>query len=244
MGSSAPITFLSFLFLLQAASAVDPNKNFARMVGSFVDFPIMNSKEDNYTNFILRSKTQGLALALWQPDKYLSIIIPRYSGRIALQKSSNTIRIHNLTLRDGGTYEIEAQIVAKPVQIKTYTLFVFNISTTVEQLTNNSCNVNLLCDARTGTPTQVTYSWKQKESGVTLSQNSRLHVVLNPGEKTVYTCAVEAHRIQSALDFAPYKFCSKPHSETAGGGAPGLPSLYLMAKAILVPAAVALLVML
>ncbi|XP_044278546.1 uncharacterized protein LOC123019606 [Varanus komodoensis] len=246
MGPLAPIALFVAFALLHAAGAVDPTYNLARPLGSSVDFSVAIPKGTNYTFVVLQSTTRGEAVVLWEPGKSLRVLNPSYANRIVLLKDASAFRVHNLTLADGGDYEIVLRAPERlhDVPLRKYTLFVFHINITTEPLANSSCSLLLICKAGTGRKTRVSYSWKEQKSGITLSQGAWLSIVLHPADaQQRYTCTAQARGIQSALSVEPYECC--PHSSAVTGGATrGLPFHSWISRATLAPMAVALLLLL
>ncbi|XP_042295779.1 SLAM family member 5-like [Sceloporus undulatus] len=211
MESPGPLPFsffFSFFFLIiHAASAVSPTKNFTREAGSAVHLDSGIPKGASFFSIFLRSASFRRTLAIWIPGKPLNVLSSEYSGRITFEEDSHEFRIHNLTLHDGGIYEI---LMKKDEEVeeslRKYAVFVFNISVTASHLANHSCSLGLLCEAGTGNK-WVTYTWKGTDTGVTVSQDAWLRLMDPKDEGDSYTCTAQAPGTQTAWSVTPYKYC-------------------------------------
>ncbi|XP_061462390.1 SLAM family member 9 [Rhineura floridana] len=240
-----PITFfLLLLFPFQVARADDPKETptdlTPQSLGSSVSLPFGIPKGIDFSDISLHSasRSQKEAVALWTPGQPLTVVSPSYAGRVSFLDETDSFQIHNLTMEDGGIYDILLNNVSSFSRLKQYTLFVFSVRTTENLLSNGSCSLELECQAGAGSRGKVTYSWKHKETGVTLSQNSWLHLVMSPKNKgDFYTCTAQhSAGAQRAWDVAPYREC------IAASGPAG--PFGTISKAVFAPAVVALLMLL
>uniref|UniRef100_A0ABM5F3R0 CD48 antigen-like n=1 Tax=Pogona vitticeps TaxID=103695 RepID=A0ABM5F3R0_9SAUR len=235
MGSCRPTFFVLFLFIFQVARAVDPSTNLSCNLTSSVDLKTGLPKGANFTVLTLHSLSRKKVVALLQANTPLQILDLHYSKRVTFVKETGAFRIHNLSLADGGTYDIYRQTSDSSTEtLKTYTLFVFDINITATSLANRSCSLDLLCQAGVGTrASRERYTWKKTASGETLSQEPRLRLVMHPeNSRDSYTCTAQDGVSQGAWDIIPYPQCS--HSGATGHLLSGLPRLSCLLSAGLV----------
>ncbi|XP_033030228.1 uncharacterized protein LOC117061500 [Lacerta agilis] len=214
------------------AAELDPKD-----VGHTVSLPVVVPKGSTFSGLMLRSLgPPSKAVALWEQGKPVTVLDPRYSQRVSFLEQDPAFQIHNLTLEDGGSYDVSMLTQAGSTMLNRYTLFVFHISIRGQRLANSSCNLNLLCEAGAGAKARVTYSWKNTNTGDTASDNARLHLTLNAQSKDdSYTCSAQALGTQKAWEVLPYESC--PTSAAAGLSVAGL-FFYHIARAVLAPAVI------
>ncbi|XP_028566592.2 SLAM family member 8 [Podarcis muralis] len=241
------VAFLLLVFTFQATSADSPAATHAELgpkdVGHSVSLPVVIPKGTIFSGLILRSVgPPSKAVAMWEQGKPVTVLDPRYSERVSFREEEPAFQIHNLTLEDGGGYDISTLTQEGSKTLNRYTLFVFHINITGERLPNSSCNLNLLCEAGAGAKVRVTYSWKNTITGDTASDNARLHLTLNAKNKDdSYTCSAQALGTQKAWEVFPYASC--PQSAAAGLFASGL-FFFHVARAVLAPALITIFMLL
>ncbi|XP_034954491.1 SLAM family member 9 isoform X2 [Zootoca vivipara] len=247
MDPAVAFLLLLLLFTFQATSADSPTATHAELdpkgVGHSVNLPVVVPKGTTFSGLKLRSLgPPSKAVAMWEQGKPLTVLDPRYSERVSFLEEEPAFQIQNLTLEDGGSYEVSMFTPEGSTMLNRYTLFVFHINITGERLANSSCNLNLLCEAGAGAKARVAYSWKNTKTGDTASDNARLHLTLSAKSKDdSYTCSAQALGTLKAWEVFPYASC--PTSAAAGLSAASL-FFYHVARAVLAPAIIAVFMLL
>ncbi|XP_063173231.1 SLAM family member 5-like [Candoia aspera] len=205
-------------------------------VGDSVMLPVTVPKGVIISNLILRASSRGEGVAIWMASKVLSVMSTHYSNRVTFLDKVPAFRIANLSLGDGGTYEISANFATSEMVLGTFTVAVFNITKTVVSLDNSSCSIDLLCKAGMGSKDMITYSWKDTDTGIILTSNVLLHWIVHTNEEVAYTCTAQIPTTQSAMTITLKQPCPRS-SAVPGSSALGLASL--LARGLLVPAVTA-----
>ncbi|XP_028567114.2 SLAM family member 5-like [Podarcis muralis] len=202
------VVFLLLLCTFQAARMDDTGGvNFVEGFGESVTLPLEIPTQNISTLFLnWKSLSRKKALALWTPQHPLFVIDAEYSGRVNYSKENNVLQIRNLTLADGGPYEVVMGVVPHETILKNYTLFIFRINITKTWWEISSCT--LFCELGAGKMANVTYNWTLTATGAPLSQSSRLDLVMSPTDAhQSYSCGAKALGVQVRRDISPYEDC-------------------------------------
>ncbi|XP_053225353.1 uncharacterized protein LOC128404082 [Podarcis raffonei] len=202
------VFLLLLLCTFQAARLEDTGGvNLVEGFGESVTLPLEVPTQNISTLFLnWKSLSRKKALALWAPPHPLFVIDAEYSGRVNYSKENNVLQIRNLTLADGGPYEVVIGVVPRETILKNYTLFIFRINITKTWWEISSCT--LFCELGAGKMANVTYNWTLTATGAPLSQTSRLDLVMRPTDANQsYSCGAKALGVQVKRDISPYEDC-------------------------------------
>ncbi|XP_039174480.1 SLAM family member 6 [Crotalus tigris] len=238
---SSGILLLGFLLLSSAGAASSPEPTLKSVrVGNAVTLPVAIPKGQSVTNLLLRAAWREEGVAIWMDSKEISVISTHYAGRVAFLEDEMAFRIANLSLGDGDTYEISTSFAAPSPQLLSSSLVaVFNVTERIS-LENNSCHIDLDCEAGMGPGHKVTYTWKDTKAGTTLSQEARLSQRVQINQEKAYTCTAQTTTAQSTFSIVLQHPCT-PNTASPGPWALGLASLLL--RGLLVPAMTAALLL-
>ncbi|XP_034280827.1 SLAM family member 5-like [Pantherophis guttatus] len=235
MDSCVLLAFLLFCWA-EAASAPDPPLKSIRL-GDAVTLPMTVPKGQSLNNLLLRDSSREEAIAIWMDSKDVSVVNIKYANRVTFQKDEIAFRIANLSLDDGGTYEISTSFTSSsPKVLGSFLVAVFNITERISSLGNDSCYIYLDCEVGMGSGHRVTYAWKDSETGTTLSQVAWLIQLVHTNHKRAYTCAAQTPTAQSTFSFVLQHPCI-PNMASPGPWALGS----LLVRGLLVTAALLLL---
>ncbi|XP_058016677.1 T-lymphocyte surface antigen Ly-9-like isoform X2 [Ahaetulla prasina] len=206
MDSCVLLAFLLFCWA-EAASAPDPPLKSVR-VGGAVTLPVTIPKGQSVNNLLLRDSSREIAIAIWMDSKDISVLNINYANRVAFQKDEMAFRIANLSLDDGGTYEISTSFTSpSPKVLSSFLVAIFNITERISSLENDSCYIYLQCEAGMGSSHRVTYAWKDTEAGTTLSKEAWLTQLVPTNQKRAYTCTAQSPTAQSTFSFVLQHSC-------------------------------------
>ncbi|KAM3824790.1 SLAM family member 9 [Vipera latastei] len=224
---------LAFLLLSSGGAASSPEPTLRSVgVGNAVMLPVAIPKGQRLTNLLLRASSREEAVAIWMDSKEISVVSVRYAGRVAFLEDEMVFRITNLSLGDGGTYEISTGFTAtSPKLLSRFLVAIFNITQRIS-LENDSCHIDLDCEAGMGPGHKVSYTWKDTKAGTTLSREARLSQLVHPNQEKAYTCTAQAPPAQSTFSVVLRHPCA-PSTASPGPWALGLASLLL--RGLLVP---------
>ncbi|XP_077173091.1 SLAM family member 9-like [Paroedura picta] len=193
-----------------------PTQDLTYRVGDTATLLLEIPPGSNISNLLWRSSSRGSseAVASWQPGTPLTVLNPGYLGRVDFLEGRWALEIRNLTLADGGCYEVVELQDPLEVTLKQYNLVVIGISTTGMVSGNGSCSFSLECKAGAGARDRVEYSWGPGLKGPVLP------VILHPGDKEKsFTCTATALGTRHSLQVSPYEeACSSSSSATRAAG--------------------------
>ncbi|XP_070622108.1 SLAM family member 9 [Erythrolamprus reginae] len=223
---------LAFLLLgwAGAATAAEPSSMSIR-VGGDVTLPVSVPKGQSLTNLLLRASSREEAVAIWMDSKDITVLSLPYANRVAFQEDQMCFTITNLSLADGGYYEISTSFTsASPTVLSRFLVAVFNITERTSVLRNDSCYLYLNCEAGLGPGQRVNYTWRDGQSGSTLSRQPWLTQVVHSQQKRGYTCLAQTPTAQSTFSLVLQHLCLP---STASPGPWALGSLLLTGTLLL-----------
>ncbi|XP_023409928.1 SLAM family member 9 isoform X3 [Loxodonta africana] len=247
MGALAWLVLL--LLLLEAkgdsGDGTDPEEVVAVLQES-ISLSLETPPDEEFENVIWSSH---IRLATVVPGKKgnpaaITVINPRYQGRVSFLGPSYSLQISNLSWEDAGPYH--AQINLRTSQSSTmqrYNLRVYQrlleprVTVNFKISGKDACNISLTCSMEKA-GMDVTYSWISSGDSIDIAHEGPvLSTSWRPGEDPLsYTCMasnpvsnVSSHRIHAGLFCADPGFPSEKASSTFCLLAKGLLLLLLLA---------------
>ncbi|XP_075843666.1 SLAM family member 9 [Microtus pennsylvanicus] len=232
----------SLLLLLQEAKGFSGDDEDAEEVVAALQESISLSLEippNEEVESITWSSQKNLAIVVpgkeGQPTS-ISVMDPRYRGRVDVSESSYSLYINNLTWEDSGLYQAKVNLKTSQFSItKSYDLLVYrrlskpHVTVTFKISEEGACNISLMCAVeRAGM--DVTYTWfSSQDSTNTSREGSAISTSWRPGDRALsYTCRVSNPISSTSSRLIPVgSFCADPGSPEKS------PRFCLLAKGLL-----------
>ncbi|XP_006990636.1 SLAM family member 9 [Peromyscus maniculatus bairdii] len=149
----------------------------------------------------------------------ITVMDPRYRGRVGIPESSYSLRISNLTWEDSDFYQAKVNLKTSQLSItKSYNLHVYrrlsrpHITVNFKISEEGACNISLRCSVERA-DMDVTYSWlSSQDSTDTPHEGSVVSTSWRPGDEALsYTCRVSNPVSYSTSRLIPVgSFCAEP----------------------------------
>ncbi|XP_036058985.1 SLAM family member 9 [Onychomys torridus] len=233
----------SFLLLLREAKGFsgddeDPEEVIAVLQES-INLPLEIPSNEEVKDIIWFSQKSLAVVAPGEEGQPANITVmdPRYQGRVGIPESSYSLSICNLTREDSGLYQAKVSLKTSQLSImKSYDLRVYrrlsrpHITVTVKISEEGACNISLMCSVERA-DMDVTYSWLSSQGSTDTShEGSVISTSWRPGDKALsYTCRVSNPVSYSSSRLIPIgSFCAEypGYSQKSSG-------LCLLAKGLL-----------
>ncbi|XP_004718097.3 LOW QUALITY PROTEIN: SLAM family member 9, partial [Echinops telfairi] len=151
----------------------------------------------------------------------LTVVNPRYQGRVSSLDPSSSLKISNLSWEDAGPYEAQVSLRTPHVTRQCYKLRVYRrlseprVTVNLEISGHEFCHMSLTCSVENA-GMDVTYSWMHSWEGGTniVQEGPVLNMSWRPGDSALsYICRASnpASNVSSRL-FHAGLFCADPGS--------------------------------
>ncbi|XP_075396908.1 SLAM family member 9 [Tenrec ecaudatus] len=159
----------------------------------------------------------------------LTVVNPRYQGRVSSLDPSSSLKISNLSWEDAGSYEAQVSLRTPHVIRQCYNLRVYRrlseprVTVNFEISGHEFCNLSLMCSIENA-GMDVAYSWMHSwEGGANMVQKGPvLSTSWRPGDSALfYSCRASnpASNVSSRL-FHAGLFCADPGSLSEKASSP------------------------